>query len=64
MEELKKKVEKKRQELDDLMLEMVVKAKEFDHYHSYHIKEQLEKAAIWVQQANGKLFYALTALGN
>ena len=64
MEDIKRKIDRKRQELDDLVVELCAKAKLNDHHPNFGIKERCDKAAIWCQAANGKLFYARMALGH
>jgi hypothetical protein len=64
MQDLKERVEKVRQELDDLTLALAARAKCNDHHPNFGIKDKCDKASIWCAAANGKLFYALTALGH
>jgi ribosome maturation protein Sdo1 len=63
MQKLKEKVDRKRRELEDLILDLAVKAKANDHHPNFHIKEACDNAALGVQKANAELFYAQIALG-
>lgn len=62
MEKLKEKVERKRRELDNLMVEICAKRKYHWERHEFKEADQLEKAALGIQKANHELFYVETAL--
>lgn len=63
MKDIRRKIEEKQRELDELIVEILVKSKLNDHHPNFPIKEKLDKAAVWVASANNKLFYAIMSLG-
>jgi len=63
MQKLKEKVERKRRELDDLIVELCAKAHANDHHPNFKVKDACDNAALGVQKANAELFYASIALG-
>lgn len=62
MEETKKRLEAFSKELEDLVLKIAAKAKDFRRYPHYETGDKFDKAAIYCQAARTKLFKARESL--
>jgi len=64
MKDIRTKIERKKRGLEDLIVELCVKAKANDHHPNFPTADSCRKAAEFLQKATHELFMATVALGD
>jgi hypothetical protein len=62
MKDVRKMIDRKKREVEDLIVVLLVKAKESDHHPNFPKADAFRKAAEFLQKGCGELYMATVAL--